>query len=282
MRHGRISLLLVTGAVIASACLAAQGQDVSEIQRLAAQISEKVAKEHPKRVLIGVRDGCVLSNQSCESLDFNLHQGLENSIPGIQFVSKEDVAQEVRKDGFLSIDIYDEFLLRGVASDLGAEIAIIENLVEEGRDYELTGKVVKVSGDKEIGTFKAKIPRSDSDNDDKPVLIKDAESGVSLIVPRDRSNHSPPRYYPACMKCPNPDYPEEARKQGREGVIAFLVTVSDQGVAEQISLIKTFDATLTVNALQTIRRWKFKPAVGPDGKPFAARVPLEVTYRLLH
>src|ERR1700730_12663664 len=100
MRHSRISLLLVTLAVIESACLAAQGQDVFEIQRLAARISEKVAKEHPKRVLIGVRDGCVLSNQSYDSLDSYLHEGLENSIAGIQFVSKEDVAQEVRKHGF--------------------------------------------------------------------------------------------------------------------------------------------------------------------------------------
>jgi TonB family protein len=282
MRRSCISLLAVTGAVIASACLAAQGQDLSEIQRLAAQISEKVAKEHPKRVLIGVRDGCVLSNQSCESLDSNLHEGLENSIPGIQFVSKEDVAQEVRKDGFLSIDVYDEFLLRGVASDLGAEIAIIENLVGEGRDYQLTGKIVKVSGDKEIGTFKASIPRSASDNNDEPVLIKDAESGVSLIVSRDRSNHSGARYYPACMKCPDPDYPEEARRKGLHGVMAFLVTISDQGVAEQISLIKTFDAGLTANAVQAIHGWRFKPAIGPDGKPFAARVPVEVTFRLLH
>jgi TonB family protein len=282
MRPSCISLLVVTGAVIASACLAAQGQDVSEIQRLAAQISEKVAKEHPKRVLIGVRDGCVLSNQSCESLDSNLHEGLENSIPGIQFVSKEEIAQEVRKDGLLSIDVYDEFLLLGVASDLGAEIAIIENLVGEGRDYVLTGKIVKVSGDKEIGTFKAKIPRSDSDNDDKPVLIKDAESGVTLIVLRDRSNQSLARYYPACIKCPLPFYPEEARRNGLHGVIDFLVTISDQGVAEQISVIKTSDASLTAYAFQAIHGWRFKPAIGPDGKPFAARLPVEVTFRLLH
>jgi TonB family protein len=282
VRPSYIPCLLVTGAVIASACLAAQGQDVSEIQRLAVQISEKVAKEHPKRVLIGARDGCVLSSQSCESLDSNLHEGLENSIPGIQFVSKEDVAQEVRKHGFLSIDVYNEFLLRGIASELGAEIAVIENLVGEGRDYELTGKIVKVSSDKEIDTFKAKIPRSASDNGDEPVLIKDAESGVSLIIPRDRPNHSQLLYFPACVKCPLPYYTEEARRRGLVGVITFLVTISDQGVAEDISLIKTFDLSLTTSAVQTIHSWRFKPAIGPDGKPFAAREPIEVTFRLHH
>jgi TonB family protein len=82
------------------------------------------------------------------------------------------------------------------------------------------------------------------------------------------------------MKCPEPEYTDEARRKGLEGVIAFLVTISDQGVAEQISLIKTFDASLTANAVQTIHGWRFKPAIGPDGKPFAVRVPVEVSYRL--
>jgi TonB family protein len=63
------------------------------------------------------------------------------------------------------------------------------------------------------------------------------------------------------------------------GVIAFFVTITVQGTAEQISLIKSFDANLTSNAVQTVRGWRFQPAIGPDGKPFAARVPLEVTYR---
>jgi TonB family protein len=223
----------------------------------------------------------MLNIQLCETLDSTLRAELSKSIPGIQIVDKEDVTRELKTLGFLSIDAYDELLLRSLASDMGAEIVVIDNLVRESLNYEVSSKVVNVSGDKEIGTFKAKIPRSTSDNEDKPFLIKDAESGVSLIVARQNSAYSRPPFYPACMKCPNPDYPEEARKNGREGVIAFLVTISDQGMAEQISLIKTFDAGLTVNAIQTIRGWRFKPAIGPDGKPFPARVPVEVTYRLL-
>jgi len=82
------------------------------------------------------------------------------------------------------------------------------------------------------------------------------------------------------MKCPDPEYPEDARRKRLQGVIAFLVTISEQGVAEDISLVRTFDRTLATNAVQTIHGWRFKPAIGPDGKPFPERVPLEVTYRL--
>jgi TonB family protein len=280
MRPCVTSLLLAATVSIISGSLQARAQDLSEIEHLAAQTSEKVAKAHPKRVLIGIRVGCVLNIQLCAALDSSRREGLAKSTPGIQFVSKEDVAQVLKKHGFLSIDVYDEFLLRGVASEMGAEIVVIDNLVEEAHGYELISKIVNVSGDKEIGTFKTKIARSPSDNDDKPVLIKDTESDVSLIVSREHSFHSHPLYYPACMKCPDPEYTDEARRKGLEGVIVFLVTISDQGVANHISLIKAFDAGLTANAVQTINGWRFKPAIGPDGKPFAARVPLEVTYRM--
>jgi TonB family protein len=131
-----------------------------------------------------------------------------------------------------------------------------------------------------IGTFKVKIVRSAQDDDDKSVLGKDEESGVTLILTRGNPTHSRPLYFPACMKCPDPEYPEMARRKRLQGVIAFFVTITVQGTAEQISLIKSFDASLIPNAVQTIRGWRFQPAIGPDGKPFAARVPLEVTYRL--
>src|ERR1700726_2775200 len=162
-----------------------------------------------------------------------------------------------------------------------AETVVIEDLIEEPHAYEISTKIVNVSGDKEIGTFKIKNARpSLDDDDDKPLVIKDAESGVSLVIPRGNSIHSPSLYYPACMKCPDPEYTREARGKRLEGVIAFLVTISDQGAAEQISLIRTFDTALATKAVQTIRGWRFRPATGPEGKPFAARVPIEVTYRL--
>jgi TonB family protein len=222
----------------------------------------------------------VLDIQQCESLDSRLRAGLAKLIPGIQFISNDDVAQELKEHGFLSIDVYDEFLLRAVASDTGAEIVVIYNLVGGAHGYELSSKIVNVSGDKEIGTFKAKIAQSSADTDDKPVLVKDAGSEVSLVVSREHTGHSRQLYYPSCMKCPEPEYTDEARRKGLEGVIVFLVTISDQGVAEQISLVKTFDASLTASAVQTIHGWRLKPAIGADGKPFAARVPVQVTYRL--
>jgi TonB family protein len=280
MRTRRWFLLLVGTLGVGITCPQVSGQDSSEIEHFAAQTSEKVAKERPKHVLLEMQGGCLLDTQLCKTLESNLRAALAKAIPDIEFVDRENVVQELKKKGYLSIDAYDETLVRDLASETGAEIIAMQNLLWQAHGYELTSKIVKVSGNKEIGAFKVKIGRSAQGDDDKPILVKDEESGVTLIVTRGNPSHSHPLYFPACMKCPDPQYPEIARQKRLQGVIAFAVTITVQGIAEQISLIKSFDASLIPNAIQTIRGWRFQPAIGPDGKPFAARVPLEVTYRL--
>jgi outer membrane biosynthesis protein TonB len=37
---------------------------------------------------------------------------------------------------------------------------------------------------------------------------------------------------------------------------------------------------LEEKAIEAVKGWKFKPAVGPNGKVVAAMVPIEVTFRL--
>jgi TonB family protein len=37
---------------------------------------------------------------------------------------------------------------------------------------------------------------------------------------------------------------------------------------------------LEEKAIEAVRSWRFRPAVGPDGHPVATMVPIEVTFRL--
>jgi hypothetical protein len=36
---------------------------------------------------------------------------------------------------------------------------------------------------------------------------------------------------------------------------------------------------LGLQAVESVRKWKFKPAAGPDGRPVAVTCPIEVTFR---
>ena len=60
----------------------------------------------------------------------------------------------------------------------------------------------------------------------------------------------------------------------------LLVTVTEQGKAESIVVLSGFDDGINRRTVEQIKTWTFKPAIGPDGKPFAVRVPVEMTYRL--
>jgi TonB family protein len=282
MRPHCYLLVFICSLVIGLACVPARGQDFSEIQRLATQTSERVAKEHPNRVFFEIGNDCIFNTLLCENLESNFRVELTKLIPAVQFVSRETFLQTLRRRGFLSIDADDDLLASEFASEIGAEIVVTGDLKIEAHSYELRSNIYKISTKKEIGSFKAKIARSTSVDDAKPILIRDEESGVTFPIYLENALHVPPVYIPHCMTCPDPVYPEEARLKKLQGVMAFLVTITVQGTAEKISLVRSFDARLTGNAIQTINGWRFKPAIGPDGKPFVTRTHLEVTYRLPH
>ena len=271
-----IVVALFTGIV----CPPLRGQVPTDIDKLADRTAARVADAHPKLVQLAMGTGCALRTQLCETLSSSLSDSLTKLIPAIQFASPEDVIQDLKKHGFLSIDVYEDFAEENAASDLGADILLILNMTWNEKYYELSSKIFEVSASRDGETFTTKIARTPDDNEKKPLLVKDAETGVSIIVLRGDSRRFRPFKYPTCASCPDPRYTPEARRKGLEGKILFLVTVSDQGTAQQIVLLRSFDAGLSENAVKAIQGWRFTPAIGLDVKPFAVRVPVEVTFQL--
>jgi protein TonB len=56
--------------------------------------------------------------------------------------------------------------------------------------------------------------------------------------------------------------------------------VTAEGRATNIAIVKAPGKGLEAKALEAVRDWKFKPAVGPDGNPVSVIVPMEVIFRL--
>jgi protein TonB len=85
---------------------------------------------------------------------------------------------------------------------------------------------------------------------------------------------------PVCLYCPIPQYSDEARKAKYQGTVVLQVTITTDGRAINISVVKGPGLGLEEKAIEAVKGWKFKPAVGPSGKPVATIVPIEVTFRL--
>jgi protein TonB len=87
--------------------------------------------------------------------------------------------------------------------------------------------------------------------------------------------------YPSCAFCPDPKFSEEARKAKYQGTVLLRVIITADGKAQNIRVVKGLGLGLDEQAVEAVRGWVFKPAIGPAGKPVATETTIEVTFRLL-
>ena len=87
--------------------------------------------------------------------------------------------------------------------------------------------------------------------------------------------------YPECAYCPSPIYSDEARKAKYQGVVVLQAVITPDGRAININVVKGPGLGLEERAIDKVREWRFKPALGPGGKPVPVSVIIEVTFRLL-
>ncbi len=85
---------------------------------------------------------------------------------------------------------------------------------------------------------------------------------------------------PSCFYMPNPPYSEEARKAKYSGVVLVDAVVTVEGQVTQPRVIKSPGLGLDDTTVQTMKTWRCKAALGPNGRPVPTRVQFEVNFRL--
>jgi protein TonB len=79
---------------------------------------------------------------------------------------------------------------------------------------------------------------------------------------------------------PRPEYPESARREGREGLVLLRVLVDDQGRSKKVEISgSSGSSALDRAAAEAIRRWRFHPALHGDA-PTESWVNIPVDFRL--
>ncbi len=90
----------------------------------------------------------------------------------------------------------------------------------------------------------------------------------------------PPRFDAAYLQNPPPDYPSLSRRLGEEGRVLLRVLISPEGLPRDIQLqTSTGYPRLDQAALQTVRRWRFVPAMRGD-EALAAWVLVPIRFNL--
>jgi TonB family protein len=283
MNRSRLASLSSTVLSATALCLFSlpvSGQTPAEIEGLATRTAERVMKTHQQHIFVAGLTGCQLDAEDCALFEASLRATLEKMAPGVHFVKRENVINILEGRGFIAIDAYFPDVLKAVASSAGADVLVTDTLEWQSDGYELTGEVYDELQGKKLDEFRAKIVRPVPDSGGEPMVFTDPESGVSLMIPRGKQSRHPVVEQLLCARCPDPTYTPEARADRIQGRVLLLATVTEQGVAEHIGIISGLGDGLTDQALEAARNWRFKPAIGKDGKSVAVRVPIEITFRL--
>jgi len=85
---------------------------------------------------------------------------------------------------------------------------------------------------------------------------------------------------PKCVYCPEPEFSMDAVKVKVQGVVLLSAVITADGKVTDIHVSKGLGFGLDEKVIEMVRSWRLTPARGPDGKPAAVRMDIEVTYRL--
>jgi TonB-like protein len=256
----------------------------AEISRTAALTAQKIAAAGPQRILIASLFGCLAAPQICAEIEAALRDALERSMPGVQFVPREEAEKYLAAHSFLSIDGYFG-ALDIVASDSGADVVVSEDLEPIAHDKcQLHVGVVETKRRYELADFSNDIPCSIILAKTRMSLIKDEKTGIAMIVrvpqlPDDPRGASPVKF-PSCIHCPMPHYSDYARSRNIQGSVRILATVSEDGEVENPVVLGYVDDSLARVSYQALKEWRFSPGLDFDGKPVSTRVLVFTSFRL--
>lgn len=267
----------------AALCLfssSAVAQPPAEIEALASRTAQRISKTHQQHIFVASLKECQLDTEACALFETSLRANLEKAIPGVHLVKRESVINILEGRGFIALDASFPEVLKAVATSAGADILVTDTLEWQSDGYELASEVFDAVQLKKLDQFHAKIARLAPDSGGEPLVFKDPESGNSVIIPRGKQPRNPVIEFPVCDRCPNPPYTTQAQADRIQGRVLLIATVTEQGVTDRIGVIDGLADGLTDDAIEAVRAWRFRAAIGKDGKPFATRMPLEVTFRL--
>jgi len=77
---------------------------------------------------------------------------------------------------------------------------------------------------------------------------------------------------------PDPKFPDLPPYAEPHGLVVMLIGVNEQGRVVPIHVLRSSGKEFEESAVQTVRKWKFKPAI-KEGKPVPVQITVEMTFR---
>jgi TonB family protein len=169
------------------------------------------------------------------------------------------------------------------AQKAGAKLAVFGKVSLEGETLTLDVEGMRVDNEKRTKTFRVQLPLTPELRElalplqDTAGAEKTADESSTASVAKAGTKGIG---FPSCAYCPRAEYSDDAVRHKISDNVVLLVLVGADGTAKDITVAKCAGYGLDEKAVEAVKNWKFKPATDADGKPVAARVPIEVDFHL--
>jgi TonB family protein len=199
------------------------------------------------------------------------------------------VVDRSRLRDYLELERIPSNLLKGakaarwLASELEADAVVIGSMEEQTNHLRLSVELLSVSNEDKGPQEAVELFVPDLKGGLAPFEPYKAEPASSSGTASQDS--TPPRAgsngvgVPACIYCPAPMYTKRAHDEKFNGTVVMMTTVTQDGRATGISMIKGVPFGLNERAIEAVSKWQFKPAT-KGRTPVATLVPIHVTFRL--
>ena len=241
---------------------------------LALKTAEVISKAHQKSVVVA--DFWSPKNKSTklgQSLGDQFSAELA-SVGKFQVRARDLLYQTIAQNSLSPLALRDIDIAEWMARESHAKVIVLGNPEPINDQFKLTVSIYTVPRKKNLGNFDITMPASANWQS----LFEIQVGGANTTGPFQAGKHG--YTTPRCDYCPDPRYSDAAFHQRRQGVVVLSVIIGSDGRAHAIVVVKKLGLGLDKSAVTAVRNYRFKPAVGPKGKPAAVRMLIEVAFRL--
>lgn len=309
--------LILCGLLVCAAMPIPVRAQSAELESLASRLLEKIERKGHKRVLVADFAGpdAKLTELGRELGD-EFSAALARVGKGLQLLPRANLsaAWNSALDIDLAADVQEGRAARALARRAGAQVAVTGSFKTDGASLELKVRAwdippaygrTEIWDPEKLGEAGTRVSLTAERSALLEKVLLTPQAGTVRLTSGYRRPSAPPERdakvaaapestpptdlrkpgqngvsYPKCLVCPNPEPSDEARQKRMSGAVVLEVTITPEGTARDVKVLRSAGYGLDEKALEAVRTWKFQPAMGLDGKPVPVRVNVEVTFRI--
>jgi TonB family protein len=244
-----------------------------QIDALADQMSDSLSHAKLKTVMVFDFVGPDETDALGQRLAADFRAALAKSAHGIQVEDRAKLLEILQQRNYGAFDVSTAETACWLLQQTTVEVSIIGKLSNGKAGLKISLQAFRVRDTHRVAKLETSMPLTE----ELQALVGKSEKNDPGSLPiAGKNGYSTPH----CVSCPPAPFSEQAVEHKYQGTVLLAITVDENGNAKDIVVIKGESFGLTEKAIATVRRWRFKPATGTDGKPAAVRVRVEVTFHL--